>query len=356
MAAARSPRGALSCYNCAIMLRSNTSQHKASHEPVYRHVLMQAWHLAWSEWRLWPFAFFASFLLTAGTYDAIGNIYFKIVRQADILGGNSPFAGMSWDSFGGVFGALTALQWTLGLSIVMLGFLAASCIAQGALVYSIGASRLGDKVDFRKALGIGARAFWPIAALNVMALAIFALVRFVVAAFMDYALTADTLAAGLLFVASFVMFVGLAFVITIIQIFALNAMILQGASVADGILRGYLQFKRHWVVSIETAVILAAIAILLNAALTYLVFVAGMPFMLLMVTAVVVKSPIMYFGAIVLGVVAMLAVFALATAILAQLQYAAWTFLYRKLGEGGVVPKLHRLVRSFIGRYSVPQS
>jgi len=215
---------------------------------------------------------------------------------------------------------------------------------------------MGEKTDFRKALGIGARAFWPIATLNVMTLLAFAAIRFVVAAFMDYALTADTLAAGLLFVLAFVLFVGLAFIITIMQIFALNAMILQGASVADAILRGYVQFKRHWIVSVETALILAVVAIALNAVLTYLVFLAGMPFLLAMVTAAVIQSPVLYFGAMVLALLVMLAVFATATAMLSQLQYATWTFLYRKIGEGGVVPKIHRMVRTLFGHYSVPQS
>jgi hypothetical protein len=37
-----------------------------------------------------------------------------------------------------------------------------------------------------------------------------------------------------------------------------------------------------------------------------------------------------------------------------QLHYTSWTLMYRKLGEGGVLPKLHRLARSFIHRTSVP--
>lgn len=338
------------------MLRSNISQHKTAHEPVYRHVLSHAWAVAWREWRLWPLSFFASFLLTAGTYDTIGNVYFQIARQAGTLHSQSPWSGLSWKSFGDVFGALTALQWTIGLSILLLALLAASCIAQGALIYSIGAARLGEKTDLRKALGIGARAFWPIATLNVMSLVIFAFIRFVVAAFMDFALTADTLSAGLLFVLAFVLFVGLAFIITVIQVFALNAMILQGAPVADAILRGYLQFKRHWMVSFETALILAAIAIAMNFGLTYLVLLSGTPFMLAMIAAAIIKSPIMYYGTLFFGLLALLLVFMIFTAILAQLQYAVWTYLYRKLGEGGVVPKLHRLARAFVGHYSVPES
>lgn len=337
------------------MLRSNTSNRKSTQEPVYRHVLSQAWHIAWREWRLWPLSFFASFLLTAGTYDVVGNMYLKIGRQVGILQGGAPWRGISWSNFGDVFGAITALQWVLGLSIVFLAFLAISCVAQGALIYSIGAARLGDKVALRKALGIGARAFWPIAALNVLALVAFALIRFVVAFFMDYAIAANTLAAGLLFVFSFVLLVGLAFMITIIQIFALNAMILQGAPVNESILRGYLQFKRHWVVCVETALILAVIAVVLNALLAYAMFLAGMPFMIAMISAAVIQSQFLYFGALALGLVAVLAVSVLATAILAQLQYAAWTSLYRKIGEGGVLPKLHRLARAFIGDYSVPQ-
>jgi len=339
------------------MIRSNSAKKHAVHEPVYRHVLRQAWHFAWRNKRFWFLSFFASFLLTAGTYDIIGNSYMQILQQNDIISGAfKPLSGLSLNGLGGAIGMLSAFEWVIGLCVVILAALAFSCVAQGALVYCLGAAHRGEKSETKKALGVGARAFWPVATLNVLVLLTFAVAKFLIAAFMNVALNDGSLLTSLLYVAVFVVLMGFSFIVTIVQIFALNAMILQGASVADAILRGYELFKRHWVVSVETAVILAVISLAFNLLLTYVLFIGAVPFVLAIITASIMQSPVLFWCALSLAAIGLLAFFLASIAFLAQLQYATWTFLYRRLGEGGVVPKLHRLARSIVGTYSVPQN
>jgi hypothetical protein len=41
---------------------------------------------------------------------------------------------------------------------------------------------------------------------------------------------------------------------------------------------------------------------------------------------------------------------------LVTLQYATWTLLYQRLGEGGALPKVHRWVRQFVHGFHVPGS
>lgn len=339
------------------MIRSNTHSKSASHEPVYRHVLRQAWHFAWSHKHLWILSFFASFLLTAGSYDVIGNTYLHVIQQTEVLSGaNSALSSISLSNMGGMTNILTAFEWVILLCVIILALLAFSCVAQGALVYCIGAARQGEKTLFKKALGIGARAFWPIATLNILTLLVFAVIKFLIAAFLNIALADGSILFGLVYVAVFVVLMALAFAITIVQIFALNAMVLQGASVSDAIARGYTLFLRHWVVAVETALILALISIAFNILLAYVMFIGAVPFILAIVTASVVQAPIMFWGAIMLAGFGLLVVFLGSIAFLSQLQYAAWTFLYRRIGEGGVMPKLHRLARSIFGSYSVPNN
>lgn len=339
------------------MIRSNIPSKTHAHEPVYRHVLRQAWHFAWREKRYWFLAFFASFLLTAGSYDIIGNSYLHVLQQNEIMSGmNGSLLNVDWNGMGGITNILSAFEWVIIVCVIILAMLAFSCVAQGALVYCIGAARQGDKSSVRKALGIGARAFWPVATLNVMVLLVYAVAKFLIAAFLNIALADGSVLMGLVYIAVFVLLMALVFAITIIQIFALNAMILQGASVSDAIMRGYVLFVRHWVVSVETALLLAVVSILFNFIITYILFIGAVPFVLAVITASVVQSPVMFWGVIILAGFGLLAVFLASVAFLAQLQYACWTFLYRRLGEGGVLPKLHRIARSIFSGYSVPQN
>jgi hypothetical protein len=43
-------------------------------------------------------------------------------------------------------------------------------------------------------------------------------------------------------------------------------------------------------------------------------------------------------------------------AFLTQLQYTAWTLLFRRLGEGGVIPKVKRMFRDVSGINNAPRS
>ncbi len=292
----------------------------------------------------------------------VGNTYMRIMGQTDFLSGigRPTVIGAGWhgafSSFSNVLGTINALEAAVILCILLLAILAASCVAQGALVYLLGAHRSGEKTPYRKALSVGAQAFWPIAMLNVMVLFIFAVLRFFVALPMWVAAERGSLGLALLYVVLFVVFVAVTLILTIMQLFALNAMILQGASVADAILRGWQLFKRHWLVCLETAVILAVISILINIAVSYMIFMLAVPFLLALITAAVVQSTFMfYFVGILCGVFAVSLCLVL-VAFLSQLQYATWTFMYRRLGEGGVVPKIHRLIRSVYGGYTVPQN
>lgn len=344
-------------YNRINMIRTNTPSKSRAAEPVYRHVLRQAWHFAWREKRYWFLAFFASFLLTAGTYDIIGNSYLHILQQNEIMSGVAgPMLDIDWNGMGGITNILSAFEGVILICVIILALLAFSCVAQGALIYCIGAAHKGEKAPVKKALGIGARAFWPIATLNVLVLLVYAVAKFLIAAFLNIALADGSVLMGLIYVAIFVVLMAVVFAITIIQIFALNAMILQGASVSDAILRGYTLFVRHWVVSVETALLLALVSILFNFFITYVLFIGAVPVVLAIITASVIQSPIMFWSILALAGIGLGIVILASIAFLAQLQYACWTFLYRKIGEGGVLAKLHRLARSIFSSYSVPQN
>lgn len=339
------------------MLRTNSARKSGS---VYRDVLNGAFAIAWRERRYWLLAVFASLLLTAGSYDILLRIVSGITVQGSMfLSGGASTVSVS---LGGVvsdvatfMNALTALQVVLLLTIILASIAAFSCVCQAALVYAIGSAHRNKHPSLGDALRVGGLAFWPVATMNALVIAVSWALRIVVAIPLFLALVSTTQQAFLLYLISFIVFVPLAFFISIIQIFALNALVLQGAPIADAIVRGFTVVKKHWVAVIETALLLFFISIGVAAIYVGACFIFLMPVVVGIATAAVFASTGLFYAILGATLALFIACTIIAVAFTTQLQYAAWSLLYRKLGEGGAIPKIHRWVRSVFGILAIPQ-
>jgi hypothetical protein len=331
--------------------------------PVYREVLSHAFHAAWEQPRYWLLAFFSALLLTAGSYDVVLKA-FTNVRDLSIyikLGGIPDATPLklafstALSGFDNLMRVAVSLQVVIAVAAILIALAALSCICQGGLVFALGALKRGGRPTLAEALRVGGGAFWPVAALNALVLTTLWILRFLAAFPLFLALEQPTASNWFLYLLSFLVFIAISFVISIVQIFALNAMILQGASVQEAIVRGYAVFKKHWMVAIETAVLLFFIALGLGILCLGLFFVFALPMFAMVIAAGVLQSRILLTAAMGLSFAGFFVGLFAVAAFVTQFQYATWTFLYRKLGEGGVLPKLHRLARAIAGTYGVPQ-
>ena len=116
--------------------------------------------------------------------------------------------------------------------------------------------------------------------------------------------------------------------------------------------RAYELFKRHWIVTLETAVLQALIAMTFVIAFVGFAFVAIIPIVMAIITSAALDSAGLYYLATGVGVGLLFLAFCTGIAFLTHFQYATWTYLYRRIGEGGAVAKLHRIYRQLTGRYS----
>lgn len=339
------------------MIRSNAKKH----EPVYREVLKHAVLTAWSDRRYWPLAFLSSILLTGSSYDVLLHSLESISRRSLAFGGkqlpnfDAFFNSMSADAFN-IFNAAYALQALFTIAILIIAFAGLSCIAQGGLVYALGAVRRGKKPSLKDAFKVGGGAFWPVVAVNALALSVIWILRFLVAFPLFLAVSDPGQFTWSLYLVSFMIFVPLTFITIIIQVFALNAMVLQGAPAAEAIVRSYFLFKKHWITVVETAAILFFTTIAIGILAAGFVFVGLIPLLVAILVAAFLQSPLILSIALGVALTVLLIGAFVAAAFATQLQYATWTYLYRKLGEGGVIPKLHRWVRVLMGTFTVPQS
>ncbi|MFH1621315.1 MAG: hypothetical protein ABIB04_04505 [Patescibacteria group bacterium] len=329
--------------------------------PVYREIISHAIKTAWNERRFWPLAFFASLLLTGGTYDII----LKAIRTASEQGAyfNQTTLGINEIGStlslvvtdpGNILGLASGLQAVIAVALVFLSLIAISCVSQAGLVYALGSLKRGGRPKLSDAFRIGGGAFWPVLALNALVLSTLWILRFLVAFSLYLALDEKTVATQILYMLSFFVFISLTFVVSIVQIFALNAMVLQGAPVSEALIRGYQLFKKNWMITLETALILMLIAVGMVALFISLLFLAILPLLAAVISAAVLQSSFVFYGALGVGLAFFFIGVILASAFLTQLQYATWTYLYRRLGEGGALPKLHRWYRALTGSFSVP--
>ncbi len=324
------------------------------HEPIYRPVLREAFTLAWKEKRLWIVSVLAGITLTGSVYDVIWRGMNALAPKASILGAISPFWMKATETWPGltvselVIGSLNVLLITAFLLLITFAIFASSIIAQSTVVYALGARRRGRIPTFRDALTVGARALWPVLALNIMALCVLWATRALIAIALAFIAEQPTALTYLLYLVSFIVIIAIGALAIVIQVFALNAIILQGATLAQAIVRGFEVVRRHWVTVVETAAILFVISVGAYVLTITASLLLALPYALLLLISVVVKSGFLFAAISVIFIALFVMILLLVFGFTVQLHYATWTLMYRRLGEGGVLPKLHRIARRFI--------
>ncbi|MFA5129856.1 MAG: hypothetical protein WC477_02935 [Patescibacteria group bacterium] len=328
-------------------------------EPVYRVVLKDAFVFTWREKKLWIFATIAGFLLTGSLYDVVWSKLNALGAQGSIVTTFAPFLAQAQNTWSHlsvtqlIFGSLNVFLLTAFLLILIFAVYSASVIAQSALVYSVG-SKKNEAPPIREALMVGARAMWPVFALNIIASAVLMALRSLVAIILAFVSTNPGSGSFYAYIFAFVFFTAVAIAVVIVHIFALNAMILQGATLAQSIERGITLLSRHWLVATETGAILFLISVAGYIAIIIGGLLLAIPYGILLFTAALIKSGFI-FAAVTVVFLALFLVLTIAIfGFIVLLNYASWTYLFRRFGEGGVVPKLHRLVRSFTHQTKVP--
>ena len=329
-----------------------------THEPIYRHIVREAFRIAWAEKRLWLIAVFAGILLSGSVYDVIWKALNSLTPQTTLISTVAVFsskASTSWVhlSTANLFiGGAQVLLIVLFSFVIGFALFSASVIAQSTTIFAIG-SHQGKKETLKNALAVGARALWPVFVLNLVAITTLFASRALIALSLSFLLAYGSAATFFAYLLSFIIFTGVGIATVIIEILALNAMILQGATLAQAIERACILLKRDWVIITETAALLFAISfgsfILMVAAGMIVTFI----FLMLFLISIAAKTALI---AAIVGTMYFLLMAAFILALfgfMVLVHYASWTLLYRRLGEGGAVPKLHRIVRSWIHSYKV---
>lgn len=335
---------------------------ESRNEPIYRPIVREALAFAWRAKILWIVALFAGMCMTGSVFDVIWRSMNSLTMQASILGFFVPFWQKSitvWSSLsisGLIVGSLQVLLATAFILLLVFTVFSLSVIAQGMMIHAIGSNRKIDKKQFLDSMRVGARSIWPILVLNLISIAILLACRGLIAIAFAFSLQASSVLSFIVYFISFIAFTLFGLATFIVQIFAMNSMILQGATLAQSIERGIEMLKRHWITATEVTSLLFLISVGLFALAITGALLVSIPFVICLTIATLVGSNFLFSFVTILFILIYATLLAGTFGYAVLFHYAVWTSLFRAFGEGGILPKIHRITRSFIHQTKIPGS
>lgn len=320
---------------------------------MYRDIVPAAVRGAWRHRWLWPIAILAGLIQTGGIVDAV-LLSLKRIRLESIT-----LFDASWsDSLGAIWGRvlgapdlfakiLEAQSLVIGLTVVV-ATLGLSFICQGALLFGVGGTVRGRKPSFRECLTAGANALGRIFALNLVTLGLTWLARFLLLVPLAVFTQQPSSGIALASVGMSILYILAVLSLTAVHFFALNSIMLQDTHVTQALERAANMLRSSWLTIIEIAIILFGVGVL-TLGIGLLIFLAmWLPLFLLQLGAALLNMDVLFVFANFLGTILFFLVMLSAGAFNVSFQYHAWNLLFVRLGEGGALAKIHRILRTLM--------
>lgn len=307
----------------------------------YRHILADAWKTVRRNKALWLLGFFVSFLGNGGVYELL-------IQGTGRLGLDENFGEFFSLAFlpgeWRMAAALSAISvqnlvlfFLIALTVLGLAAVAVWVIvsAQGGLIAGVRDAERGKKTSFGSLFAAGNEVVVPLFVLNAMSrLAIMAFFYLLLSLTILYLADAN-LWSSLAYLAGFILLIPLTLVIGFVTIYAACYITLQRRTLVPALESAVALFRRYWLISLETALLLFGVNLLAALGIGAVTAVAGIVLLPFLVGASLVEGGAAV--AVLLAIASLVAVLFLAVVGggLAAFQYAVWVHLFTKLHQRG---------------------
>ena len=317
---------------------------------LYRPMLKQALGITWRYKYLWFFGLFAVLLGDGGIFNLGVNNFDRVESQGifwndfqERISNLSLNFKFNWmDVFGGfdVWGSALLII-ILGVGIFLLWL---SISSQGALVYGIKQTLKNRGKIFSEALHKGASKFWPIfllhILLNIVILIVLAIVSLPFA--IIFLKTNSLIWQNILIILSFIVLVPLAIILALIVRYAVIYVVNEDVHVAVAIGNAWKLFKKNWIISLETALLLFLLNVMTGLLLVVGLVFFALPFVMLGMIANVLASNTFFWLVVVLAVLCFIVLLFLYGAIWNVFRVSVWVLLFEKIKYGDVYSRVLR--------------
>ncbi len=305
-------------------------------EPTYRQTLAHAWSITWHNKALWIFGLFSVLLGQFGFSDIFGQIWSVLDNAA--MGGWAIFLPSIKLNWSGDTRSMLGIIWLAGICLallVALVFLAVT--SQGALIsYAAEWFKTKKHQKLSKPWGHGLKHFWSILFINILRKVFLVSSLLSFGLVLSYFFNSETLSQGFLSAFSLVIVLFLSLLISIISIYTLCALVIDGKGVMPAIKKSINIFSQHVLVSLEVGVLLMLLNFLLVIVLVVGSFFAFLPAVLIWLAAGATNTLVLAGVGLSVGIFLLLVFTVFVAGFFNAYTTSAWVFLYIKMHKEGI--------------------
>ncbi len=319
-------------------------------EPTYRQTLSHAWDVVWHNKSLWILGLFAVLLGQFGFSDIFG----KMWSLADIGASGQwnfllPTIKLNWS--GDVTSTL-GIVWLAGICLSIMVFLVFVAVSsQGALIsYSADWFKSKKHQPLSKPWNRSLKHFWHILVVNILRAVCISLSLVVFAMVLGRFLYSTALSQGYLLALGLVLVLFVSLFISIISIYTLCALVIDGKGLQAAMAKAWNIFSHHTLVSLEVGVLLMLFNLLLVVAIAVAAFFAFVPAMLIWFAAGITNTVILAAIGFFLGISLWLVLIVLLAGFFNAYTTSAWVFLFMKMHKEGIPSRMIHFFKHFLGK------
>lgn len=331
---------------------------------LYRNILSQAWQVTWRNKYLWFFGLFAALLGNSGDLQIVfralngqeGNDFIDSCRRFAQTG---IFSKQALINAGHLFttnpGTMVIMLFVCLLCLTLFVFLVWLAIVSQAAIVNDSAEIISAKKN--KSAGIkpgimtGTKYFWPVLGLNIFGrLVIFLAFILISQQFIAKILNLNNIAFTLIYVILFILFLVIAISFSLFIKYSIAYVVIKRNRLTESLRNGWNLFIGNWLVSVEMAIILFVVNLLVSLAIIIAVLTLTTPFVFLALLIGKVISIIGFWLVLMVAAIVLLLIVMLGGAMLSTFQISAWTALFARLiGKGGE-SKIVRIIEGITNR------
>lgn len=319
----------------------------------YRPILKKSFDIIIRHRFLWVLGFFAAFLGNGGVYDVLWRGWNFIVSRTTTLSARfslTTFEGSGWQK------TYEYSPWFLVLILLLLAILCAGFIflvlsAQGGLIFAAKKlSGLRGKTNFKRTWKEGMKRFWHLLTLNLLGRLLIFVLLFLASVPVFLKIGGEGKLGYVFSLLSFLVFVPLALAVSFTVIYGLNHIMLRKAETRGAFHESLDLFKKFWLQSLEFALILLGINLLLALVLALFFVFLFLPFLILGTGLFLAFGAVGLWVNLILFILLCVAIFVFVGSIFGAFQMVAWTLFYLKISRGNVSARVVRWLRMVFKR------
>jgi len=324
----------------------------------YRTILKQAWKISWKNKILWFFGFFASLISFSAEFKVISRslnqeIGLQTLNNIKLFLNTGIFSRNSWTNFidllkndpKSIFFLLLVFILIIGISIF---FAWLSTVSQIGIINSVKniVNEKKEKLTIKNAIKNGNKKFWPVFLMNVMISLAINIIYLIMSFLFVLVIIKNQATATILYGLVFIIFIALSLFLSFIIKYGIAYIVIEKEKFFTAIKRGWKLFFNNWLISVEMAIVLFFINILAIILISFLSYIVFFLFFGIALSTTLIASPaIIFWTILIIGILIILSIMVLGSAILNTFQISSWTDLFIKIKDEKKEAKLERIFK-----------